>query len=256
MARSERSLLRQSGADAARLQRDGWGIGWYERGRVKLVKSPRPVYEEKRKFAAVAGSAVSRAAIAHTRWMSNPLGLPREKLLSEANTQPFSWGNIIFAHNGALNIPLEIRARLGRYAGMPRGDNDSEAMFWHFIKHLSGTGDFRRAIENSLREIWRIWRAMPAKTRPAAPYKGMNIFASDGKTLFALRRSNSDKEALCSPGWNYGAIAWRLEKGRLIAASEPLDGGHWNMLEDRQLLAATPGRTQPDVQISHIGDNL
>ena len=28
-------------------QSDGWGIGYYERGKLRIFKSPRPVYEEK-----------------------------------------------------------------------------------------------------------------------------------------------------------------------------------------------------------------
>jgi len=244
----------QSNADPSRLQRDGWGMAWYENGKAKLLKSPRPIYKEKRKFTDAAKAAVSRIIIAHIRWMSNPLRLPRERLVSEENTQPFSHDGITFAHNGMLFIPREVRTELGKYHSMVRGNNDSEDMFCLFLKYLNKTGDFKAAFENSLGEIWRIWRAMPKSTRPAEPYRGMNIFASDGKTLCALSHYATEKPALCSPDWNYGVMAWRLEDKRLILASEPLDDKPWNALTDRQIMLAELDRSKNiNLRISTIG---
>ena len=42
-----KSLLYQSRADRKHLQADGWGIGWFENGRPRIVKSPRPIYRDK-----------------------------------------------------------------------------------------------------------------------------------------------------------------------------------------------------------------
>lgn len=239
-----KSLLAQSSAVKSREQKDGWGIGWYAGGKPRVIKSPNPVYKETGLFRRTA-AAVSRAVIAHVRWASNPLGLPRSELLGKENSQPFARGRFLFAHNGTLNIPGEIAGSLGRYAKEIRGRNDSEVLFYQFLKMADRCGDPGKAFKLMLEEINDAWLSC-RKDHPdkKAPYKGLNFFASDGERLWLFRHfpMTRDIGALMTPRWKYGRIAYRLSGGRLIAASEPLDGGRWDSLEDLETAEVWGGK--------------
>ena len=41
-----RSLVFQSSVDKKRLQGDGWGIGWFEKNRPQIFKSPKALYRD------------------------------------------------------------------------------------------------------------------------------------------------------------------------------------------------------------------
>ena len=76
LVEDECSLFSQSNVNPKRLQRDGWGIGYYVNGAPLLVKSPKPVYEDENRFVSVVKGATSKLIVAHIRSASNPRGLP------------------------------------------------------------------------------------------------------------------------------------------------------------------------------------
>jgi len=251
---AERSLLRQSNADKNRLHKDGWGVAWYAGKTPSLIKSPGAVFREKTKFRAATAKARARINIVHLRWASNPGKLPEKNLIAPENTQPFIYKNITLAHNGTLYIHKEVAERLGKYRRLIRGVNDSERVFWHFIKHMEKCADFTKACENALAEFLDIWRSMDPATRPPRPYKGMNIFASDGNAVYALCHGYSDdKPSICTPGWKYRDMAWRMSDTALVVCSEPADDGFWNSLTNRQLLTARLSKNgAPSITINTV----
>ncbi|MEM2369649.1 MAG: class II glutamine amidotransferase [Candidatus Bathyarchaeia archaeon] len=180
------SLFAQSKADPSRLQGDGWGIGFYASGCLRVIKSERPIYEERERFKSIAGSIESNIIVAHVRRASNPRGLPREKLISVENSQPFHYENYVFAHNGTIMIPDEVKGLLGEWRLRIRGLNDSEVYFWFIIKELHEGGSIAEALRNFEKDLWRVWFEVrdkhPGKTRP---YMGLNMIFSDGERLYA-----------------------------------------------------------------------
>ena len=129
---SDKSLLKQSSAKRGCLQRDGWGIGWYdEKGRALVVKSAQPIYRERTALRKAAEQAKAKVVIAHVRAASNPLKLPPGRLLTPKNNQPFTDGRWLFAHNGTLSIPREVTKALGPLKNKLQAQNDSEV--WFFI---------------------------------------------------------------------------------------------------------------------------
>src|SRR5690242_6395649 len=90
---SEWSLLNQSRWNKKNLQKDGWGIGYFNaKGKPVVLKSPKAAFKEVKKFQCAAALAHSTAVLGHIRAASNPLGLPLEKLISKKNSQPFTDG--------------------------------------------------------------------------------------------------------------------------------------------------------------------
>jgi len=195
----ECSMLVQSRIDPNRLQSDGWGIGYYEHGLPHVVKSERPVHSEAERYRSVALAARSRIVLSHIRAASNPRGLPRERLISPENSQPFRHGRFLFAHNGTVNLPDEVAELLGDYGAMVKGINDSEIYFWFLIKELEAGRNASVALlnfEDALRGLWDECSSLhPEKKRP---YVGLNAIFSDGTRLYAYCRYAKEDEGSTS----------------------------------------------------------
>ena len=239
-----KSLLAQAGAVSGRYQDDGWGVGSFRGGKPVVKKSPGPARLEAPAFRAAARGAVSRVTLAHLREASNPSGLPRASLIGPANTQPFSAGGFLFAHNGTLFIKDEIRSLLGAYAARVKGNNDSEVLFWQAVKMLDAYGEPAMALRMALDEILTVWVSCRDKypDRPE-PYKGLNLFLASAESLTVLchgsRQKGKGKPALLTPGWEAGRIAWRQEGGRAVFSSEPADDKPgWKKMDDPSVASA------------------
>ena len=233
-----KSLLAQAGAVKGRFQDDGWGIG-FSRGPVPaVIKSPGPARLEPRAFEAAADTAVSRVTVAHLRDASNPAGLPRARLISRNCTQPFSADGLLFAHNGTLFIKDEIRSLLGKYASKVKGVNDSEVLFWQIVKMLDAYGAPETALAMALDEIRTVWISCRDKyPQHAAPYRGLNVFLASADSLTVLchyqPKKEGSKSALLTPAWEFGRVAWRRDKDRVVFSSEPADAGPgWKKMND------------------------
>src|ERR1039458_2960919 len=115
---ADRSLLHQSRVSRKEMQKDGWGIGWFEHGRTRIYKNPNAIYKDfasphpsplGRGRSEAAGEAKTTIAgirshclIGHVRWASNPMKLPKKELIGIRHSQPFTYQRWIFAHNGTL----------------------------------------------------------------------------------------------------------------------------------------------------------
>ena len=241
-ASGAKSLPAQSVAVKGREQSDGWGAAYYSAASgLKTVKSGGAVSAEKDRFARALDKSRPGLALAHLRQASNPLGLSRKELLGAANAQPFGGNGFVFSHNGTLEIPAEIRSALGKYGKFVKGLNDSEVLFWQIMKLLDAYGDPALALEMAISETRTVWLSVkdryPGKD---APFRGLNIFLSDGKALWVLCNypAGPKKTALLTPGWEFGRIAWRKDAEKVIFSSEPLDGGPWSKMSDMQLAEA------------------
>ncbi|PJA17653.1 MAG: hypothetical protein COX65_00660 [Elusimicrobia bacterium CG_4_10_14_0_2_um_filter_56_8] len=241
---NDKSLLAQADAVKGRFQDDGWGIGFYRGREARIIKSPRPARLEKKVFKKAA-AAVSKVTVAHLREASNPSGLPRRRLISKENTQPFTADGLIFAHNGTLFIKEEIKALLGKYASKVKGNNDSEILFWQTVKMLDAYGSAPVALEMALDEIRTVWLSCKDRHRGVkVPYRGLNLFLASADSLTVLCHfhfmKDAKKTALLTPGWEFGRVAWRPEKNRVVFSSEPADcGPGWKKMNDPEIACAS-----------------
>ncbi|HEY4769865.1 MAG TPA: class II glutamine amidotransferase, partial [Myxococcales bacterium] len=125
------------GANALRVQSrehpDGWGVGWYEGGAPRVIRSLTPAHGDA-DFEKLSHFVAAQTVLAHVRKAS--VGR-----VSMDNTHPFQRGPWLFAHNGTLpdweraRGPLEalidpsLRPEL-------RGETDSERCFLIFLSRL------------------------------------------------------------------------------------------------------------------------
>lgn len=216
------SLLRQ--ADPRHEQTDGWGIALG----VEVVKEARAAHDSP-----LYRQAARRAApviVAHLRAASNPQKLPREKLLTLENTQPFTDGRWAFAHNGTVYAVTDKR-----WARAWRGRNDSEFYFWLWRRGLEATGEPIEAFKWAVREL--------RSTGMEKPYSSLNAVVTDGTSLHALchsRAAGMFKNALFTPDQPWQVMSWRQDGQTVVVASEPVDEAPgWKRLGPDQFLSAS-----------------
>jgi len=242
---SGKSLLKQSFSDKLRRQEDGWGIGYYIEKKPFIFKSEKAIFNEKELFEKkIKAAENSKIFIAHIRDASNPKKLPHKKLISRENSQPFFLDNIVFAHNGTLFICDEIYSNLGKYKKYVKGVNDSEILFWEFIKILEAYGDISVALKMLKDEIKTVWFSIEKDLKNKGintPYRGLNIFVSDGNELFAMEdyELKPQKYSIMTHRWKWGKYALKRENGKIIIASEPCDNSQW---EKAQMPIITMGK--------------
>ena len=144
---------------------DGWGIAWYENNKAKVFKEPLPMY-----FGnwSIVRHVKSRIIISHVR--NAVYGN-----VSMENTQPFTYENYIFAHNGVIDLePLEDLMD-PIYLAKVKGDTDSERLFYYIIECIDKTGNIIRGIIKAVKSLEDIG------------FSSLNFVMSDGSKLYALR---------------------------------------------------------------------
>ncbi|HXQ94778.1 MAG TPA: class II glutamine amidotransferase [Thermoplasmata archaeon] len=240
---TDRSLLNQSNVAAEEAQTDGWGIGWFndrrglniERG-IGGASSPSEVDE----FRRAAKAAHGPLAIAHLRKASNPMGLPKERLIALENSQPFAHGSTLFAHNGMIPFPRQTRALLGEYESMVRGVNDSEVLFWLLVRHLDTAPGPVQAFDGVITDLVRVWRDNGAPV--GGPYSGLNVVFSRGPSeLWAFCQYLGEHgTGLLDRTRPYYQMAYLSDAKQFVVGSEPFDStrSDWRTLPNGHYLCA------------------
>jgi predicted glutamine amidotransferase len=226
LVRHDRSLFAQSNVSSETAQRDGWGIGWFtETGRARVEKGVHGAFEngERERFHETARSASGPLVIGHLRHASNPLDLPRERLLALENSQPFENHTSIFAHNGAIPFPVETRPFLGLHEPKVRGVNDSEVLFWLLVRNTEEVGDPLAGFTHTVEDLVRVWIALG---RPAIPpFSGLNVlFSRNPDELWAFCVWTGDHgTGLFDKSRRYYEMTYQAAPHRVVVGSEPFD---------------------------------
>ena len=252
LVRSDRSLLAQSNVSSDEVQKDGWGIGWFEDGgRARVEKGTGGAFAEAARFEAVARSARGPLVLGHLRHASNPLNLPRERLIALENSQPFENHTMLFEHNGSIPFPLETKPLLGLHEGKVRGVNDSEVLFWLLVRNTEEVGDPLAGYVHTVEDLVRIKQGLKQPAIP--PFSGLNVlFARNPDELWAFCLWTGDHGAgLFDKSRRYYEMTYRADPHRLLVGSEPFDGekGVWRSLASGNYLSArrTAGRIEVQV---------
>jgi predicted glutamine amidotransferase len=252
LIKSRTSLLAQSTAFPEKIQGDGWGLASFNgSSRPEIILSTGPIFKEKRNFSSAASKVTGPIVIGHIREASNPMNLPREKLLRIENQQPFTYKNWVFAHNGTLKLPAEVLGTLGKYQKRMKGNNDSEVFFWLLMSEIEKTGSVKKALDSSVGTIMKVWDEAPQEKRAEVklPYVSLNFLLTDGDRLYALCKYDGYKPKprdnwliAVRPPRPLLQMCYRVEpdgKGIVVASERTEPGGEWVPLEDGSLLEAS-----------------
>ncbi|MBI5000370.1 MAG: class II glutamine amidotransferase [Euryarchaeota archaeon] len=234
------SLLAQSDADPKRLQKDGWGVAHFSNGSFRLLQSTGSVFRERERFREAARSAFGNAVLAHIRKASNPNKLPESVLGKPENIQPFFAEGWAFAHNGTVydkdneKNKGSIAKGLGAYRKCIGGKNDSEVLFWHFIKAASETRDIPSALRTMERRIVKYGKN-------GKPYTALNVIVTNGRAMYAYCKFTGQPakfpRSICLGKQGYYTMCYREESGRVVAMSEMSNAGRgWKIMENGEIL--------------------
>jgi predicted glutamine amidotransferase len=245
------------GANALRVQSrehpDGWGLGWYENGAPRVVRSLTPAHGD-RDFEKLSQFVQATTVVAHVRKAS--IGR-----VAQENTHPFQRGTWLFAHNGTVpgweqaRGPLENLIDPSLRSSL-HGETDSERCFLLFLTRLrrrcpvdaalvepaaAALAETVELVRKVVEEAAQASAQEPPASSPEAAQASTTFLATDGRLLLACRRGRTlsisspapDAEGRCDyvalasedpgeplPG---GARAWRpLAEGSLVAVDEEL----------------------------------
>jgi len=201
----------------------GWGIAWYQAGRVRVERGLLPAHADQA-FVEAARAARSRVVIAHVRDASvGPV--------SDANTHPFVHGQWIFAHNGTVarfKDVAKVRAQLEAeidpvFRRALRGQTDSERCFQIFLTRLAAR---RSAAGVTLAEVKTALLATTETIRRVADLSSarpssLNFLVSDGRVLAASRHGR-DLHVAAAAG----------DEQVFAVASEPIGTADWQVVPE------------------------
>jgi glutamine amidotransferase len=194
----------------------GWGIGWYENGKVHVEKEPVPAFSSQ-KFKATARVARSKVFVCHLRKATRG-----EKTYH--NSQPYHTDNWVFGHNGTVDRENLI-AGLTNTNRVLEGETDSEVYFHWLLQHLekNGVAGLRFAIHEVRKR----------------EFTALNFVLTDGRTLYAYWEESPSAEP---PRPDYYQLYYSelAEPGRgVLVCSEQLDDRAWHPIPPRSLLIAS-----------------
>ena len=219
------------GANALRVQSrehpDGWGLGWYESGVPRVVRSLTPAHGDQ-EFEQLSQYVSAQTVVAHVRKAS--IGR-----IAPENTHPFQRGRWLFAHNGTLPDWDKTRPALEELIdpslrSVLHGETDSERCFFLFLSHLrrrcpADDADVHSAAESLAETVSAVRRIAEAAST--------TFLATDGRIMVACRRGRT---LFCSSAdGEYVALASE-------DPGEPPPGGKraWRLLPEDSLVAVDP----------------
>lgn len=213
------------------LNADGFGFGWYtERGESAVYTSTLPIWSDTN----LSGLGIS---LASRLWLANVRSATPGQAISQANTQPFVEGRLMFLHNGLVRRFAEtLRPRLHRdlppaiQAGIA-GNTDSEYLFAMLrARRAEHPGEpLPETLAAALRTL--------ADWGPEGAL--LNIVVSDGERVCAVRHALGEE---CPSLYYSSRVAdW---PGACVLASERLsEAADWVPVPEHHLLVLEPQGT-------------
>lgn len=153
---------------------DGWGIGWYEGSKPRVVKEALPAHESEG-FRRAVLAVRSRVFVSHVREAS-------EGAVCTENCHPFVYEGWIFAHNGTVSRERLLSKLDDRHRSAIEGQTDSEVFFRWVLQNIRRASDAVEGIRAALKDI----------AQPRHPATAANYLLTDGKTLYACRYAKRD----------------------------------------------------------------
>jgi glutamine amidotransferase len=155
---------------------DGCGVAGFDpAGNPDIYKAPVAAWDDP-DFDAAARDLISTTFVGHVRHASTGGR-------TYANTHPFTYDGVVFAHNGALAGLDRIEAELGEYRQVLHGETDSERLFALVLKDAAAhEGDLGAGITSAV-----TWLAAEV------PVLSLNMVVITPTDLWALRYPSADE---------------------------------------------------------------
>lgn len=206
----------------AKLNADGFGIGWYNHMQAMRYRQPIPIWNDPN-LGDLSQTLTSDLFLAMVRSATPGLGT------SHYNTQPYRYQQWLFMHNGYIrNFANSARPQLRKFLDHEfeaniQGSTDSEYLF-AVILHFLENHDMVRAITDGFHVLENILGNETAL---------LNIMISDGERVYATRHAVN---GLC-PSLYYGVGIDDFDHSSQLLVSEALNKDRqWQAVREHQLL--------------------
>ena len=208
---------------------DGFGLGWYlYKEEPGLFKTAEPAWANE-SIGELCAQIQARIFMAHIRAASSGS-------IQRTNAHPFKYKNWLFQHNGYLGsfhlLRRELQFRIApEFFEYLKGTTDSETLFL-----LALSCGLQENPKKAWEDVIRITRELCAKKQVAFELL-ISAALSDGKSLFTLRYSSTDRahsqyystHADCMKSINENSDA--VPNSSVVVVSEPLDQSHEHWVE-------------------------
>lgn len=189
---------------------DGWGLAFYQEGRLVVHKSGVSILEEADRVNRILNAAkASPMMILHLR---------KSAWADSSNTRhahPFHYDNTVFFHNGVVYDYQDLIPSI-TLPGLATDALDTEVFFYHF---MSG----------ATRGLGKAFLDTVALIQQKHKFSALNCLFSDGVKLFAYR--DFAKEA------DYYSLFKAFTAGSWFISSEPLDKSmQWDMMAKEEFM--------------------
>jgi gamma-glutamyl hercynylcysteine S-oxide hydrolase len=223
----------------ARLNADGFGIGWYSPdGTPAVYVNQMPIWSD------INLPGIARS-LATSLWMAQVRSATSPFRSGPANTQPFQRDGVLFLHNGFVeDFDHSLRGRIRHFldteieAGIG-GNTDSEYIF-ALLRQLLANDD-----ELTLEEAIRAGLALIDEwldRRTAL----LNLLLTDGERLYATRHALKGE----CPSLYFTTDDECFEEGAQLIASERLtEGEFWQPVPEHHLLILDPEEPPELIQL-------
>ena len=198
---------------------DGWGLAFYQGGKLIVHKSGGNLLDEADKVIGIlSGIGRSPVVILHLRKSAwNDTTCTR-------HAHPFHYNNVVFAHNGTVYdykglIPAITVPGLGEDA------LDTEVLFYHFMSAQS-------------LELGQAFLDTVSIIKQEYKFSALNCLFSDGTKLFAYRDYSKEPE--------YYSLYKSSSETSVLISSQPLDEDiQWELMGKEEFL---------EIVLSEVGD--
>jgi predicted glutamine amidotransferase len=195
---------------------DGWGLAFYENGRLVVHKSGESLLDEREivinELKRVGRSPVVILHLRKSAWKDTS---------STRHAHPFQYNNVAFVHNGVVYDYKYLLPEI-TIPGLQEDALDTEVFFYHFMS-AQGVG------------LGEAFLQSVAKIKRELPFSALNCLFSDGEKLYAYRDYSKEPA--------YYSLYKSFAENSCIISSEPLDESlQWTMMEKEEFLevSATP----------------
>jgi predicted glutamine amidotransferase len=198
---------------------DGWGVAWHTGEGLQLRKTPDAACSSGEYEQWVHDQATDLGLV-HLRWAT--LGLPVEP----ANTHPFGYGDVAFAHNGSVSPPASLDELLGaEQRSAMQGTTDSER-FFRAVLSASQDGARDGGLDTALAgTVTRIAREKK--------FTSLNCLLATPDVLYAVCRFDPGHEG--DEEEDYFHLRYRVTDDAVVVSSTGW-GRDWEVLGNGELL--------------------
>lgn len=209
----------------ARLNADGFGIGWYNNKQAVRYRQPIPIWNDPN-IEDLSQSLSAELFFATVRSATPGLGT------SHYNTQPFRYQQWLFMHNGyirdfAHTARPQIRHILDHeFEANIQGNTDSEYIF-ALLLHYMKDSTWKQAITRTFHTLRDIIGDVPSL---------LNVMLTNGENIYASRFAINGE----CPSLYYGNnIAGFPANSQLLASEALNDDANWQAIDANHLITVS-----------------